>query len=190
MYDATAQMTHEFEGAILRSLFVGATSPYLVVKVRRSHLIHDTLLQMGMRKEDLKKPLKVQFVGEDGIDEGGVQKEFFQLIFGQILDVSCGMFVYGLGRGDDEGDASFYWFNHSSLENEREFELIGIILGAAIYNGVILEARFRTSSTRSSWASPSDTTTSAAPSRRWRAASSSCLGSAATWRRRSACACR
>ena len=94
MYDATAQMTHEFEGAILRSLFVGATSPYLVVKVRRSHLIHDTLLQMGMRKDDLKKPLKVQFVGEDGIDEGGVQKEFFQLIFAQIFDVSYGMFVY------------------------------------------------------------------------------------------------
>ena len=135
MYDATAQMTHEFEGAILRSLFVGATSPYLVVKVRRSHLIHDTLLQMGMRKDDLKKPLKVQFAGEDGIDEGGVQKEFFQLIFSQIFDVSYGMFVY------DE-DARLYWFNRSSLENEREFELIGIILGAAIYNGVILDARF------------------------------------------------
>jgi len=135
MYDATAQMTHEFEGAILRSLFVGATSPYLVVKVRRSHLIHDTLLQMGMRKDDLKKPLKVQFAGEDGIDEGGVQKEFFQLIFAQIFDVSYGMFVY------DE-DARLYWFNRSSLENEREFELIGIILGAAIYNGVILDARF------------------------------------------------
>jgi len=135
MYDATAQMTHEFEGAILRSLFVGATSPYLVVKVRRSHLIQDTLLQMGMRKDDLKKPLKVQFAGEDGIDEGGVQKEFFQLIFAQIFDVSYGMFVY------DE-DARLYWFNRSSLENEREFELIGIILGAAIYNGVILDARF------------------------------------------------
>ena len=135
MYDATAQMTHEFEGAILRSLFVGATSPYLVVKVRRSHLIHDTLLQMGMRKDDLKKPLKVQFAGEDGIDEGGVQKEFFQLIFAQIFDVSYGMFVY------DE-DSRLYWFNRSSLENEREFELIGIILGAAIYNGVILDARF------------------------------------------------
>jgi hypothetical protein len=135
MYDATAQMTHEFEGAILRSLFVGATSPYLVVKVRRSHLINDTLLQMSMRKEDLKKPLKVQFVGEDGIDEGGVQKEFFQLIFSQIFDVSYGMFVY-----DEE--TRLFWFNRSSLENEREFELIGIILGAAIYNGVILDARF------------------------------------------------
>ena len=88
MHDSTAQMTHEFEGAILRSLFVGATSPYLVVRVRRTHLISDTLLQMGLHKEDLKKPLKVQFQGEDGIDEGGVQKEFFQLIFAQILDLS------------------------------------------------------------------------------------------------------
>jgi len=135
MYDATAQMTHEFEGAILRSLFVGATSPYLVVKVRRSHLISDTLLQMSLRKDDLKKPLKVQFVGEEGIDEGGVQKEFFQLIMSQIFDVNYGMFTW------DE-DLRVYWFNRSSLENEREFELIGILLGVAIYNGVILDIRF------------------------------------------------
>lgn len=29
--------------------------------------------------EDLKKPLRVQFVGEEGVDEGGVQKEYFQV---------------------------------------------------------------------------------------------------------------
>ena len=52
---------------------------------------HDTLLQVGLRKGDLKKPLKVQFVGEDGIDEGGVQKEFFQLTMGQIFDVDYGL---------------------------------------------------------------------------------------------------
>jgi len=33
---------------------------------------------------------QVQFVGEDGIDEGGVQKEFFQLIMAQIFDVNYG----------------------------------------------------------------------------------------------------
>ena len=38
-------MTQEFEGDILRSLFVGATSPYLVVRVRRTHLISDAMLQ-------------------------------------------------------------------------------------------------------------------------------------------------
>ena len=62
-----------------------------------------------------------------------------QLIFAQIFDVSYGMFVY------DE-DSRLYWFNRSSLENEREFELIGIILGAAIYNGGTPPAR-RTSAT-------------------------------------------
>ena len=58
------------------------------LQVRRSHLINDTLLQMSLRKEDLKKPLKVQFMGEEGIDEGGVQKEFFQLIMSQARHVS------------------------------------------------------------------------------------------------------
>lgn len=118
MYDATAQMTHEFEGAILRSLFVGATSPYLVLKVRRAHLIQDTLLRVSQHHQDLKKPLKVQFVGEDGIDEGGVQKEFFQLIMAQIFDVNYGMFTY-----DEE--RRFFWFNRASFESHREFELIG-----------------------------------------------------------------
>lgn len=135
MFDATAQMTHEFEGAILRSLFVGATSPYLVLKVRRAHLIQDTMLRVSQQHQDLKKPLKVQFVAEEGIDEGGVQKEFFQLIMAQIFDGMFGMFVY-----DDE--RRVFWFNRSSLESNREFELIGILLGVAIYNGIILDVRF------------------------------------------------
>lgn len=33
-------------------------------------------------------------------------------------------------------------FNGQSLENETEFELIGIILGIAIYNGIILDVQF------------------------------------------------
>lgn len=39
-------------------------------------LIADTLdqIQKHAAQDGLKKPLKVQFVGEDGIDEGGVQK--------------------------------------------------------------------------------------------------------------------
>ncbi len=39
---------------------------------------------------DLKKPLKVKFVGEEGIDQGGVQKEFFQLIVEEIFDPKFG----------------------------------------------------------------------------------------------------
>ena len=49
-----------------------------------SHLITDTLLQMSLRKDDLKKPLKVQFAAEEGIDEGGVQKEFMHVVTREV----------------------------------------------------------------------------------------------------------
>jgi hypothetical protein len=32
-----------------------------------------------------------------------------------------------------------YWFNPSSLEDEDEFMLVGLVLGLAIYNAVLLD---------------------------------------------------
>ena len=75
---------------------------------------------MSLRKDDLKKPLKVQFVGEEGIDEGGVQKEFFQRSCrrSSTSATACSM------------TRTLRWFNCSSLENELEFELIGVLSGS------------------------------------------------------------
>jgi hypothetical protein len=42
---------------------------------------------------DFKKPLKVKFEGEVGIDEGGLVKEWFQLLVAQIFSPQYGMFV-------------------------------------------------------------------------------------------------
>ena len=36
----------------------------------------------------------------------------------------------------------FQWFNSGSLESEKQYYLIGILLGLAIYNNVILDVRF------------------------------------------------
>ena len=47
------------------------------MQVRRSpYLVNDTLLQIqnASANNTLKRPLKVQFIGEQGVDEGGVQK--------------------------------------------------------------------------------------------------------------------
>lgn len=71
------------------------------------------------------------------MDQGGVQKEFFQVIVNMLLDPAYGMFVY-----DEE--TRFCWINGASLESEKEFELVGIIVGLALYNGVILDVNFPT----------------------------------------------
>jgi len=46
-----------------------------------------------MNPEDLRKQLKVKFHGEEGIDEGGVQKEFFQLIIEELFNPEIGKTV-------------------------------------------------------------------------------------------------
>lgn len=43
--------------------------------------------------KDLKKQLVVEFEGEQGIDEGGVSKEFFQLIVEEIFNPDFGEFT-------------------------------------------------------------------------------------------------
>ena len=40
---------------------------------------------------DLKKQLFVEFEGEQGVDEGGVSKEFFQLVLEEIFNPDIGM---------------------------------------------------------------------------------------------------
>ncbi|ETI37863.1 hypothetical protein F443_16266 [Phytophthora nicotianae P1569] len=128
------------DAVVSRSIFMveGAPMPYLVLKVRRDNIVEDAMQQLvhlSTSAETLKKPLKVKFVGEEGIDEGGVQKEFFQILIRQLLDPAYGMFTY-----DEE--TRTLWFNSDSLEVTMEFELIGTLLGLAIYNAVILDVSF------------------------------------------------
>ena len=48
--------------------------------------------------EDFKKQFFVEFEGEQGIDEGGVSKEFFQLVIEQLFNPDFGIdslhFIY------------------------------------------------------------------------------------------------
>ncbi|XP_077462789.1 ubiquitin-protein ligase E3A [Stigmatopora argus] len=114
-------------------------SPYLKLKVRRDHLIDDALVRLEMismeNPSDLKKQLFVEFEGEQGVDEGGLSKEFFQLVLEEIFNPDIGMFTY------DE-DTKLFWFNSSSLETEAQYTLVGIVLGLAIYNNCILDVHF------------------------------------------------
>lgn len=51
-------------------------------------------------KKDLFKPLRVHFIGEEGIDAGGVKKEFFQLLVTELLCPDYGLLVCTQYRGN------------------------------------------------------------------------------------------
>jgi len=111
---------------------------YLVLHVDRNRLITDTFLQIASLKSpevDLKKPLKVVFKGEPGVDAGGVQREFFQLIVEQLFDKEKGIFSQ---------TREFLWFNPNATDpsSHQYLFLAGVVCGLAIYNGNLLNVRF------------------------------------------------
>ena len=48
------------------------------------------LSKIARKQSDLKKKLKVTFVGEPGLDMGGLTKEWFLLLIRQIFDPDYG----------------------------------------------------------------------------------------------------
>mmetsp|Transcript_23572 Transcript_23572/g.30811 ORF Transcript_23572/g.30811 Transcript_23572/m.30811 type:complete len:744 (+) Transcript_23572:165-2396(+) len=139
--DSRVQMRREIDNELQAMLLGGdlhrgLVTPYLILRVHRHNIVQDTLTQLALHPDDdLKKPLKVQFIGEEGVDEGGVQKEFFQVVTRELLDPQYGMF-----KVDQETNT--LWFNSDTLEANLEFELIGTLLGIAIYNAVIVDVQF------------------------------------------------
>ncbi|GFY77850.1 probable E3 ubiquitin-protein ligase HECTD2 [Trichonephila inaurata madagascariensis] len=110
---------------------------FLNLNVRRSHLVSDSLNEIARKQSDLKKKLKVTFVGEPGLDMGGLTKEWFLLLIKQIFDPDYGMFVY-------HNKSRCYWFSTTQAGNLREYNLIGVLMGLAVYNSIILDLHFPT----------------------------------------------
>ncbi|CAN7941504.1 unnamed protein product, partial [Ixodes pacificus] len=115
---------------------------FLNLNVRRSYLVSDSLNEIARKQTDLKKKLKVTFVGEPGLDMGGLTKEWFLLLIRQIFSPDYGMFVY-------HNKARCYWFSTTQLGNLREYNLIGFLnrshlMGLAVYNSIILDLHFPT----------------------------------------------
>ena len=121
--DAGEQMGQQYSSAMLASLLGGGAgddaSPYFVLNIRRDHLLEDALQGIvGKPTSVLKRPLKVKFAGEEGIDAGGVRKEFFSLMTRQLFTPDFGMFL-------EDTETRFLWFNGESMEANIQFELVG-----------------------------------------------------------------
>jgi hypothetical protein len=137
--DAALQMADNYRSAVFSSLFSTAPpeSPFLHLRVRRDRIIEDALAGIVAVEDKaiLKRPLRVRFDGEEGQDEGGVKKEFFMLASRRLFTPEFGMFA-------EESETNCLWFNTSSFESPLQFELVGALVGLAIYNSVILDVNF------------------------------------------------
>eukprot|EP00915_Cephaloidophora_sp_WS-2016_P007876 GHVH01010885.1.p1 GENE.GHVH01010885.1~~GHVH01010885.1.p1 ORF type:complete len:1024 (+),score=146.35 GHVH01010885.1:91-3162(+) len=118
-------------------LMTRGLSPYFILEVRRDHLLADTLKKLNEAQPNaLRKVLRVSFIGEEGVDEGGLRKEFFQLLMEQLFNPLYGMFIM-----NEQGTL---WLINPALddfEDLQNYVLVGLIFGLALYNSILLDAK-------------------------------------------------
>ena len=149
--DSAIRQQNAAESSIFRNLVplpfmmgggIVMANPYLVISVSRSTILQETINQLCFQNQnpsEFKKPLKVIFDGEEGIDAGiGMKKEFFILLMKEFLDPKFGMF-------NEYKESKTIWFNPGVITENDDlvmYHLIGIICGLAIYNQVIIYLPF------------------------------------------------
>lgn len=110
--------------------------PYFVMAIDREYLLQQTLDKIARAQPgELQKKLKVIFKGEDGVDGGGITREFFQLLTESLFDQNTGMWTSRYGEETT-------WFNGDCFWNDEGYYLSGVLVGLAVYNSVLLDVTF------------------------------------------------
>jgi len=110
------------------------------MKVRRSHIFEDSYTQIMMQQpNDLKKRLMIKFEGEDGLDYGGLSREFFYLLSHEMFNPFYCLFEYSA-----QDNYTLQINPHSGINPEHlnYFKFIGRVLGLAIFHRRFLDAYF------------------------------------------------
>jgi E3 ubiquitin-protein ligase HECTD2 len=98
-YDARRQMEVKAREAFFDSIMTRKTvNQYLVLKIRRDCLVEDSLKGVsevvGSGGEEIKKGLRIEFKGEEGIDAGGLRKEWFLLLVRDVFNPDHGQLLH------------------------------------------------------------------------------------------------
>ncbi|TKR96458.1 hypothetical protein L596_010472 [Steinernema carpocapsae] len=113
---------------------------HVKISVSRNNLFEDSFQEI-MRKNavDLRRRLYIQFKGEEGLDYGGVAREWFFLLSHEVLNPMYCLFMYA-------GTSNYsLQINPASFVNPdhlKYFEFIGRFIAMALFHGKFIYSGF------------------------------------------------
>jgi E3 ubiquitin-protein ligase HECTD2 len=125
--------------------------PFITIRIRRERLIEDSLAQISSSLDHLKRALRIEFAGEvrpasgsasgslakvadrafepqEGVDAGGLKKEWFLLLCRDLF----GTFGIGTGMWVQDEESHLCWFHPASFETDEQYTLVGVVVGLAV----------------------------------------------------------
>nr|CAH7733586.1 unnamed protein product [Callosobruchus chinensis] len=110
------------------------------LEVSRQEVFEESYrLIMKMRPKDMRKRLMVKFRGEEGLDYGGVAREWLHLLSREMLNPQYGLFQYSR---DDHYTLQINPDSAVNPEHLSYFHFVGRILGIAVFHNHQLEGGF------------------------------------------------
>jgi len=110
------------------------------LEVSRGEVFEDSYRQVvKMRPKDMRKRLMVKFQGEEGLDYGGVAREWLYLLSHEMLNPYYGLFQYS------REDIYTLQINTDSSINPDHlsyFHFVGRIMGIAMFHGHYIDGGF------------------------------------------------
>eukprot|EP01084_Bolivina_argentea_P213037 361971_1 len=111
------------------------------IAVRRNKLFADAFSQIKLwTRRELMSRLSVKFLGEDGVDAGGLTREFYQAMSGEMFNPDYSLF---LPTNDNkcvfQPNINSGYTNPSHLD---DFKFVGLMCAKAIYDEQVLDAYF------------------------------------------------
>ncbi|KAI9824603.1 MAG: hypothetical protein M1832_001693 [Thelocarpon impressellum] len=117
------------------------SQPPLQLSVRRDQVFLDSFKSLYFKSGDEMKygKMSIRFHGEEGVDAGGVTREWFQALSRQMFNPDYALFT------PVASDRTTFHPNRLSAINPEHFmffKFIGRIIGKALYEGRVLDCHF------------------------------------------------
>lgn len=131
-YENNDKMKTSLQDSFFKSLFEGHVDPYLFITVSRETVYKESIeIFKRVDVNDARKQLRTTFRNEEGIDSGGIRKEYFQLLSQEIKEDQR-LFEHAENR---------VWIR-PHRGHEEDYEAVGRIIAIAFYNNVVLNIPF------------------------------------------------
>lgn len=125
----------------LHGEFVNETREKFPINIRRNQVFLDSYRSIFFKPSDKirKSILEIHFNGEEGVDAGGVTREWYQVLSRQMFDPNYALFI------PVASDKTTFHPNRTSWVNPEHlsfFKFVGMIIGKAVYDGYVLDCHF------------------------------------------------
>lgn len=124
-----------------RSRETRQSQPPLQLSIRRDEVFLESFRSLHFKRADEMKygKLSIRFLGEEGVDAGGVTREWFQVLARGMFNPNYALFI------PVASDRTTFHPNRLSAVNPEHllfFKFVGRIIGKALYEGRVLDCHF------------------------------------------------